>query len=63
MTSFCIAWFLYGYVMELALAKQLQLLSNWTEILMNIYFLAAFLVSIYAVANRNNSHVNNAGMS
>lgn len=49
--------------MELALAKQLQLLSNWTEILMNIYFLAAFLVSIYAVANRNNSHVNNAGMS
>ncbi|CAK8688819.1 unnamed protein product [Clavelina lepadiformis] len=51
MAAYCIAWFLYAYI-DVRNDNFYQLLSNWTEGVMNVYFLWAFFVSIYAVVTR-----------
>lgn len=66
MFGYQLAWFLYGVLTDAAIRPadekpQYLLLSNWTEFLILIYLLIAFLVAIVGVARRHNDRHSNAG--
>uniref|UniRef100_F6V951 Protein rolling stone-like n=2 Tax=Ciona intestinalis TaxID=7719 RepID=F6V951_CIOIN len=51
MFAYTIGWLIGAYVVNTT-STVYQFISNWTEVVMNLYFLIAFLVSIYGVATR-----------
>ena len=54
MASYVLTWFLYSYIAEVA-SDTWTFLSNWTEGIMVVYFIYAFIISIHAVTVRRPS--------
>uniref|UniRef100_H2YYR0 Protein rolling stone n=1 Tax=Ciona savignyi TaxID=51511 RepID=H2YYR0_CIOSA len=54
MFAFTLGWLIGAYVVNKD-PTVYQFISNWTEVVMNLYFLVAFLVSIYGAVKRHDA--------